>query len=114
MDIIELFKGIIITDHAKTAQYEIADHLRKNGYDVELEYPISNRGDGRGGRIDIVATNQSDKLAIEVDRSSPRLKSMEKLKSMDGYVKIVLLRNGNYKFMREGVLIYSLNIEERK
>ena len=108
MNIDEIFKDFEITDHAKTAQIEIANRLKENGYEIRLEYYVENRGDEYGGRIDIIATNQHEKVAIEVDQSSPRIKSIFKLKSMDGYEKIVLLRNGNYDFMRDGVQIYSL------
>ena len=112
MTVSEMFKDLEITDHAKTAQYEIAEHLRNKGYTVTLEYPVSSAGNGHSGRIDIIATSKQEKLAIEVDRSSPRDKSMFKLNLMDGYIKIVLLRNGTYNFIRDSVAIYSLKAKE--
>ena len=77
-----------------------------------MEHPVSERGDGNGGRIDLIATNEHEKLAIEVDNYSPRDKSIFKLKSMDGYIKIVLLRHGKYNFIRDNVKIYSLKLRE--
>jgi len=112
MSVAELFNGLAITDHAKTAQYEIAEHLRSKGYTVVLEHPVPDAGNGTSGRIDIIATRKNERLAIEVDRSSPRDKSMFKLKSMSGYTPIVLLRNGNYNFIRDSVIIYSLTLKE--
>lgn len=53
--------------------------LRRHGYSVRREVPVPNRGDGRSGRVDIVATCDGSTVAIEVDRCAPRGKSLVKL-----------------------------------
>ena len=100
-----------VTDHAKTAQLEIRDYLISKGYECKLEHKVKDRGDGRAGKIDILAEKGLEKWAIEVDWNKPRKKSLTKLKSMDGFHKIVLLRTGSLKYKEDGIIILSLGLK---
>ncbi len=107
-----MFNNLVVTDHAKTAQNEIVKHLKSLGYKCVSEYEVDNRGDGRVGRIDIVATKDDIKLAIEVDNKSPRQKSINKLNSMTNYHKIVILRNGNGNYRLGDIYVVSIRSEK--
>ena len=87
-------KGLTVTDNARVAQEEIAEELRDMGFSVRFEYPVEDRGDGCGGRVDLLAEKDGKYLAIEVDRNSPRQKSVHKLLGLQGFGKLILLRNG--------------------
>ncbi len=102
-----MFENITITDNASMAQQEITEYLRTLGYSVILEYHI--RYDAIDGRIDIVAKKDGRTLAIEVDRSSPRKKSLIKLhlykeqhKNCECYV---LLRGYKQQYIQNGIKI---------
>ena len=43
-------------------KYRIAEHLRNKGYEIEIESPI-----GEGKTIDIVASKDGQRLAIEIE-----------------------------------------------
>lgn len=107
-----LFESFKVTDHAKTAQLEITDHLKRNGFDCILEFCISEYADGKTGRIDIIAIKGTERIAIEVDNRSPRKRSMQKLKNMSDYQALILLRSGNYDCEIEGIKVFSLSLKE--
>lgn len=69
---------------------EIERRLVEIGWAVEREVPVPDRGDGRAGAIDLVVTDPVP-IAIELDRRSPRRKSLEKLSAFDG-ARVVVLR----------------------
>lgn len=107
-----LFKGLKVSDHAKTAQYEVVNHLMANGFRCLLEYVIGEYVVGKTGRIDVIAINGDEKIAIEIDNVSPRKRSIIKLKMMGDYSRLILLRKGNYNCEIEGVKIISLGLKE--
>lgn len=92
--IYDLFSGITVTDDATTAHNEIVVWLESNGFNCKKEYPVADRGDGYGGRIDIFATRGDEMLAIEIDRITPRQKSITKLLQTEDCAKVILLRGG--------------------
>lgn len=92
MNIQRLFDGLIVSDHAKQAQNQTITYLTKLGFKCRSEYPVESDGRGKGGRIDIIAVSGDEKLAIEFDRHSPRQQSIYKLRLMQDYRKIILLR----------------------
>ena len=109
IDIKELFKGLVITDHAKQAQKETVQYLTERGFNCIMEYLVNDRGNGTNGYIDIIATKGNDKLAIEFDRHSPRVKSIYKLNQLNDHQKVVLLRGyGNGK--ADGITILPIKI----
>ncbi len=103
-----MFDDLIITNHAKTAQNEAVIHLENKGYICIKEYKVNDRGDGRSGRIDIVAKNNAETIAIEFDNISPRNKSIYKLKNFNADKKYILLRVGNTNKIIDGIFIKSI------
>jgi hypothetical protein len=71
--------------------------LADGGWEVVREYPVADRGDGRRGKVDLVATKKfpdgSLSWAIELDWKTPREKSLHKLQQIDA-TRIVVLREG--------------------
>ena len=79
--------------------------LQAAGLDVHREYPVPERGDGREGRIDIVVTDgNGTRCGIELDRISPRQKSLLKLGAVESGI-CVLRRGDNARRTEQGVLI---------
>ena len=107
-----MFKGLKVTDHAKTAQYETKHFLVANGYKVFLEVPIDYNG--KQGFIDIVAIKDGVYYPIEFDRLTPRKKSILKVKE---YCKthprskpFILLR-GTESFIQDSVEIVGVPLK---
>ena len=92
-----MFSGLVLTDHAKTAQLEVRDFMRNKGYFCRLEVFVNDRGDGKTGRIDIVCYKKNETIAIEVDRKTPRRKSIFKLENFKATKKYVICRNNYIK-----------------
>lgn len=67
---------------------------RALGWRVQREVRVENRGDGRAGYVDLVV-HEPFALALELDRQTPRVKSIEKLASLAtlGYTPVVVCRN---------------------
>jgi hypothetical protein len=112
---IEEFKRVIqscqITDEARAAQAQIAKCLEDNGYNCVLEFPIADRGDGRRGRIDILAEKNGLKFAIEFDNAACRNKSVFKLLQTD-FLKIILLRNGEAQSVEGIDWVFSFGLND--
>ncbi len=66
--------------------------LREHNCEVSREFEVSDRGDGRRGFVDLVAKYGDSLLAIELDRSSPRVKSVFKLRQIEAE-RVVVLRS---------------------
>ncbi|EAB1499799.1 hypothetical protein FEN12_17275 [Salmonella enterica] len=85
-------------------QNELEDKLRGKGYAVQRNYTV-DMGNGRKWRVDYMITaSNGDQCAIEVDRCSPRERSVLKLCMLrdQGIPGFVLLRDGK-KPMRYSV-----------
>lgn len=109
-DVFEI-SGLRVPDDARGAQEQVKAWLEEKGFSCQLEVKVPARGDGRTGRLDILATRGSTKLAVEVDRGSPREKSIFKLLDND-FAKLSLVRNGEGRTPRktqEGVTVIYLN-----
>lgn len=63
--------------------------LRALGWSVAREYPVADRGNGSPGAIDLVVTSP-ERIAIELDRLTPRRNSISKLSRFDGLGVVVL------------------------
>lgn len=85
--------GFHVSNDAQDARTEICEWLAENGFSCKKQYAVQNRGDGRNGKIDILAEKEGATIGIEIDRDSPRDKSIIKLMQIDGE-KVVLVRNG--------------------
>jgi hypothetical protein len=59
-----------------------------------LEFEIPDRGDGMRGFIDIVFDYQGCRVAIELDRVTPRVKSIDKLLAFPCHLRFIGLREG--------------------
>jgi hypothetical protein len=77
---------------------------------VHREHRIADRGDGYAGKVDLVVSHPV-KLALELDRASPRQKSLDKLRVLahDGYAGVVLCRVGeSFAWRQQGeIAIYA-------
>lgn len=80
-------------EDAGAAHSLVSNTLKQLGFAVRDEYPVENRGDGRKGNVDVVAERDGFRLAIEIDRSTPRKKSVIKLKAVADCYRLILLRN---------------------
>lgn len=75
---------------------ELEDMLRGKGYAVQRNYSV-DMGNGRKWRVDYMITAPSgDQCAIEIDRRSPRSRSIMKLSTLASMQipGFVLLRDG--------------------
>jgi hypothetical protein len=80
-------------DDALTSQQQVASRLRGIGFEIALEFIISNRGDGRQGRIDLCGRNLlGNTILVEIDRKTPRAKSIYKLSAEEADFKLVVCR----------------------
>lgn len=59
---------------------------------VERQVKVKDRYDGRRGRLDIVFEYLGEKYAIEIDRMTPRNKSLFKVKHYNKNIAFVILR----------------------
>jgi hypothetical protein len=66
--------------------------LAMRGMRVVREFPVPDRGDGRGGFVDLVAFSREGAIALEMDRDSPREKSIRKLAQVEA-LRVVVLRD---------------------
>jgi hypothetical protein len=63
-------------------------------YNIKKEVKVKDRGDGRIGKVDVVFTDNNGKiLGIEIDRQSPRKKSVFKLNQLDVDERYIILRS---------------------
>ena len=70
----------------------IAKALRNHGFRVWREFPVDIRESGRGqGYLDLFATYRGGKVALELDRRSPKTSSKDKLRAFNAY-RIIVLR----------------------
>jgi hypothetical protein len=78
---------------AATFQDSIELQLKQAGYETEREVPVPDRGDGSGGRIDLVARRGSEVIAVECDSGRPRQKSEIKLLAFPATQRFIVLRD---------------------
>jgi len=101
-----MFDDLAVSDDAALAHHQTVAFLISLGYHVQLEVEI--RVEGRNGRIDLVATKGDEVLAVELDRRSPRKKSLVKLEHYPATRRMVLLRGGDQHYMVGRVEVLSL------
>lgn len=67
--------------------------MEKQGWKVKRNFVVPNRGDGRRGKIDIVARRESECVAIELDHVEARAKSLFKLRNFtEATARLVVVR----------------------
>lgn len=59
----------------------VAGRMRMAGGGVESEYRVPDRGDGRGGRIDLRIEISGETWFVDLDGRTPRAKSVAKLRA---------------------------------
>ena len=79
-------------ENARSFHNAIEHALKKRGWTVIREFQIRNGSDGCSGYIDLVVTHPI-RMALELDRNSPRKNSVAKLSRFKG-LRFVILRRG--------------------
>ena len=74
------------------SQNTIGAWFASRGFNVQPEVPVADRGDGRSGRVDLVARRGGLTVAIEIDKTEPKAKSIVKLRQIPNAVRIVVIR----------------------
>ncbi|EHW5925106.1 DUF1376 domain-containing protein, partial [Shigella sonnei] len=88
--------------------------LQAAGLDVCREYPVPERGDGCGGRIDIVVTDRNGvRCGSELDRNSPRQKSLLKIGAVETGI-CVLRRSDIARHTEQGILVIGGAVRQKK
>lgn len=71
----------------------VASELQALGYAIIRQHWVPNRGDGKRGKVDLVAEKGPVRAAIELDRRSPRQKSIFKVNQVkDATFRVVFCR----------------------
>jgi hypothetical protein len=73
---------------------DVERNLARTGWACSRELTVGDRGDGRPGRIDLVAEKDGLALGFEFDRVSPRAKSAVKLRQFEG-IRVIVVRDGD-------------------
>lgn len=81
-DVAAELERIPAASSAKDFSASVTEQLRRLGFEIQTEYLVKNRGDGRRGRVDLVASRGPDVIAIELDRKTPRQKSVFKVRQV--------------------------------
>ena len=101
--LIEDIKDIKIEDNMIKAQQKLSWVIKKLGYEVKCSFPANDRGDGKKGRINIMIYGLDKPVGICIDNKSYRKRSITKLNSVSEIYRILIVRSGNLKHLREGV-----------
>jgi len=92
--------------------------LEMKGFEAQREAPqlYKNKSASgltwrRNGRLDLLAWRRGMKIAVEVDHSRPRAKSLQKLKESGADLKVVILHGAepvtDFEVRSDGVLVVS-------
>lgn len=92
--ILDTIQRVKVRDSAKDYQNAILSSLRNAGFECKKEFKVDSRGtkDGRGGRVDLAIEIGEFRIGIEIDRRSPRVKSLYKLRHGPFDKTILVLR----------------------
>lgn len=77
---------------AKEFEDIVCSKLEKSGK-IERQFVVPDRGDGRGGKIDVVWEFEGQLIPIEIDRKRPRQKSVFKVRSVNKENAFVIVRS---------------------
>lgn len=106
--VVRILRSVTVPDESRGAERAIAAAFRKEGWDVQTQAGIADRGDGYAGRIDIVVSRAGFKAGIEIDRESPREKSFSKLASLEAHLKVIATRGSVREHETRGVWVMPL------
>ncbi|QHA85723.1 conserved phage C-terminal domain-containing protein [Serratia rhizosphaerae] len=94
-----------VTD-AATLHDQVVEFLSHHGLTCRREYPVDDRGDGRGGKVDILVTDDAGhRCGVELDWKNPRRKSITKLNSIGGGLVVLRDVNSCGDYLDSGVLV---------
>jgi len=86
------YKDLSAKEFSNLVIYNLELNLKN--YFISKEVFVSNRGDGHFGRIDIVISfENSNTIAIELDRLKPRKKSIFKLQTYNATESYIITRS---------------------
>ena len=99
-------------DRARLFHDRIQAALEFLGWQTRREVDVQalRLGNGRCGRVDLVATREGASVAIELDRMSPRSRSLRKLSLMPVAERLVILRRRAPLHRVEGVAVFGLEV----
>ncbi|EEK2382807.1 hypothetical protein Y682_00505 [Salmonella enterica subsp. enterica serovar Typhimurium] len=110
----ELLEGKLSGDSASEFHNSAIAVLQAAGLDVCREYPVPERSDGCGGRLDIVVTDRNGvRCGIELDRNSPRQKSLLKISAVETGI-CVLRRSDIARHIEQGILVIGGAVRQKK
>lgn len=77
---LKLFLESVHPCHSEQFHCEVVRGMKTLGYEVKRNVTVGDRGDGARGRIDVIARRDAELIALELDHSRPRKKSLFKIK----------------------------------
>lgn len=109
----ELITAISSLEIQGDAKTEINEFLVSQGFEVQINCPVPDRGDGRRGKIAMLASRGKLQVALEINGEECAEKSIFKLHQVRKAKKIILLRNGECDKPPKGIdYVISLNCPE--
>jgi hypothetical protein len=79
----------------------IAETLTALGFQCQPDFPVADRGDGKPGRVALVADKAPLRLAIELGKAMPSYKSLYKLGQVLGATRAIVLRSTRFDHVPE-------------
>lgn len=112
-----LFTNPLLPNKGNSAQSEMAKRLQNDGWRVICEQPVYGLirdGQSRPGWLDIYCTKDDVRVAIEIDRGTPKTSSIEKLDVFKADIKLAyhFLERNNNTPLPENVLAIHLPARE--
>jgi hypothetical protein len=109
-----MFDELVLSEDKDDTFFTLLRFFNKRGFSCELHVLIPDRGDGNKGRIDIIATKDDTKLAIMLDNTKPRVKSVKKLQLLtDNYIKCIICRVvGVYQKIKDFHIVYPRHLKK--
>jgi group I intron endonuclease len=114
--LVESIGNIKIEDDMIKTQQKLSTFLKKMGYETKCSFPANDRGDGsKKGQINIIAYGLDKPIGICIDNKWHRKRSIAKLNSIQNIYRLLIVRNGNVKPLKEGIhAAVSLDIKDDK
>jgi len=88
----EILREVKVYDIAEDARIQCLLALAQEGWTCKKEVFVPSSGDGRRGRVDIEARKGGQIVGIEIDRKTPRIKSVVKLNSRKDWLRVLATR----------------------
>ena len=110
----KMFDELVLSEDRDDTFFTLLRFFNKRGFSCECHVLIPDRGDGKKGKIDIIATKDDTKMAIMLDNTKPRVKSVQKLQLLsDDYIKCIICRVvGVYRKIKDFHMIYPRHLKK--